>query len=218
MCHPVFALRPDLAPDAAPNHPNHIDRKERLKMATYTVGIGSTNPVKISSIDRALKNIWQKKGWSEEEKPFVTHGREVPSGVAAQPMSDHETRTGAQNRAQAVLELDSSLDIAVGLEGGVMEIDDGIGNQELYSTVWVCAVDRAGKKICCNGGRMPLPPEIAEPIRNGAEMGPLMDQLTGKANVKHGEGMIGVVTQGVVDRATEYAQIATLTLALMLAD
>ena len=56
------------------------------------VAIGSTNPVKCNAVRAVLSPLFPGAS-------FVTV--DVPSGVAAQPWGDVETRTGAHNRARA---------------------------------------------------------------------------------------------------------------------
>jgi len=70
-------------------------------------------------------------------------GFEVMSGVSEQPITDQETKTGAINRAQAVLQIglkeavDSKDILGVGLEGGVF-VDD---QNQTWTTVWAAVVD-----------------------------------------------------------------------------
>jgi len=171
--------------------------------------VGSTNPVKLNAVTTAASETWPD---------VVVVGRDVPSGVDAQPRTDLETRTGARNRAQAALEeglmhfasqCKPSTALGVGLEGGVFELDG-----ELWSTVWVAVVDAQGRIFESNGARFKIPDTIAQPILKGEEMGPVVNRLFGGKDVRRTNGAIGVVTNDFVDRTEEYGAIAKMALGL----
>lgn len=187
--------------------------------------VGSTNPVKINAVITAASETW----------PTVrVEGRDVPSGVAAQPFTDAETRIGARHRAMAALDEGlNSLESAgknygkdavlgVGLEGGVflMEPPENTADietpaqPELWSTVWVAVVDVDGNFYESNGARFKVPDIIAKRIKKGEEMGPVVNAVIGQGDVRHGIGMIGVITDKFVDRTEEYGAIAKMALGL----
>jgi non-canonical (house-cleaning) NTP pyrophosphatase len=132
-------------------------------------------------------------------------------------MSDEETLQGAQNRAAQAMkqgraefsDLDPSTYLAIGLEGGVTMFAE-----DLWSTVWVAVLDIEGRCFTANGARMKLAPQIAQPILNGEEMGPVMERLMGVDNIRQKQGMLGVVTKNYVTRAEEYGGIAKLAIGL----
>lgn len=168
--------------------------------------VGSKNPVKVDSVKEAFQKYWLEA---------VVIGNEVESGVSAQPMSELETMNGARQRAYNALKLDSSATYGVGLEGGVTELNptspswSGMhsGQGKLFECAWVAIVDRDGKEGLAGGLYFELPEKIASEIRKGGELGPLMDQFTGKTNVKQGSGAIGIFTKGELDRKSAYVQI-----------
>lgn len=182
--------------------------------------VGSTNPVKINSVRVATKDHW----------PAVEiTGFEVASGVSEQPMSDAATREGAHNRAVAALDAGSVLNsriptkklqnpvppnenlyLGIGLEGGVFCDAEG----DLWSTVWVSVVDQQGTHWDANGARFKVPAIIADPIKQGAEMGPVLSKMFDGADVRRQNGAIGIVTNNFVTRTTEYAAISKLALGL----
>lgn len=174
--------------------------------------VGSTNPVKINAVTTASSETW----------PDVqVMGFDVPSGIAAQPRTDLETRTGARNRALAALDegvsflkkdqkrIRSQEVLGVGLEGGVFEQDG-----EVWSTVWAAVVDMDGVFYESNGARFKVPALIAEPILAGEEMGPIVNKLFGGTDVRRTNGAIGVITNNFVDRTEEYGAIAKMALGL----
>lgn len=152
--------------------------------------VGSKNPVKVGAVAEAFKKYWP-------ESEVV--GVEVSSGVNEQPMSEIETVRGAKNRAQRSI---GEADYGVGIEGGVCEIEG-----KLFECAWVAVIDRGGKLGLAGGLYFELPEKIAAKIRAGGELGPLMDEFTGKTNVKQGSGAIGIFTKGELDRKAAYVQI-----------
>lgn len=171
-----------------------------------TIFVGSTNPVKINAVTIAASETWPESR---------IQGLNVPSGINDQPLSDEETQQGAINRAEAVLAagLKTSPEeecLGVGLEGGVFEHPDG----HMWSTVWVAVADQTGKIFVSNGARFPIPDVIAQYIRQGQELGPLIAHLVGEADVRSKQGMIGIITNNFVDRTEEYASICKMALGL----
>jgi inosine/xanthosine triphosphatase len=166
--------------------------------------VGSTNPVKITAVQLAIQ---------EKFPDAVVKGCEVESGVSAQPMSDEETKLGAENRARKALEkgqrevANGVMTLGIGLEGGVFENSDG-----MWSTVWAVVVDPEDKFYYSNGARIKIDEVIATKIRLGQELGPLIQELTGITDVRQKEGMFGVVTQRFVNRTEEYASLAKMAI------
>jgi inosine/xanthosine triphosphatase len=167
--------------------------------------VGSKNPVKVGAVEEAFKKYWPE---------CEVVGIEVESGVASQPMSELETMNGARQRAYGALKTDSG-DYGVGVEGGVCELNptspnwSGMhgGKGRLFECAWVCIVDRNGVEGLGGGLYFELPSKIAERIKAGGELGPLMDEFTGKTNVKQGSGAIGIFAKGELDRKGAYVQI-----------
>ena len=178
------------------------------------IAVGSTNPVKINAVTVAASATWPQ---------VRVEGVEVGSGVSEQPMSDEETRLGAQNRAKIVFEqmsqklasenannLQKSPQLlAIGLEGGVFQGKDN----HLWSTVWAAVWDNQ-QLYEANGARFKVPSIIADPILAGGEMGPILSELFAGADIKRTNGAIGIITQNFVDRTEEYTAIAKLALGL----
>jgi inosine/xanthosine triphosphatase len=189
-----------------------MNQRINIKMnSNMYLFVGSTNPVKTNAVTVAASETWSD---------CTVLGFETKSGVSEQPRTDEETRTGAQNRARAALESglekipvyeakESLTHLGIGLEGGVTELADG-----MYSTVWVCVVDSQGTMTEANGARFKVPEKIANLIREGKEMGPIVAQLSGEKDVRSKQGMIGIITNGFVDRTEEYTGITKMALGL----
>lgn len=175
--------------------------------------VGSHNPVKVNSVVGAASETWPE---------VIVEGFDVPSGIAEQPRTDKETKSGAINRAKAALfeglqkyesegrELKTDEVLGVGLEGGVFEDEDG----QMWSTVWAVVVDKTDFMEFANGARFMVPDIVADKIRKGEEMGPVIAKVAGESDVKKKQGMIGITTKGFVDRTEEYQALAKLALGL----
>ena len=155
------------------------------------IGVGSTNPVKRSATESALREF---PGTSVESVG-------VESGVSEQPVGEDETVTGARNRAGNVLEA-GDYDLGVGLEGGVAEID---GTEGLFLVMWAVATD--GERVGHGAGpRLRLPESIAERVRDGEELGPVMDDVLNMDDVAEKQGAAGALTGHIIDRESALRQ------------
>jgi inosine/xanthosine triphosphatase len=164
--------------------------------------VGSRNPVKIAATQEVLRRV--------HGRALCVEGVAVKSGVSSQPWGDEETLCGAVNRAEAALSADDAT-LGVGLEGGLVEV-----GEQVFTCAW-CAVARPDGTVGVAGGaNLLLPPSVARAVRQGAELGPTMDALTGLDNTKQRQGAIGILTRGYLDRQSAYEQILTLALARLL--
>ena len=156
------------------------------------VAVGSTNCAKVEAVRLVVSAIWP----AAQVRPVA-----VASGVREMPMDDDEGQQGAHRRAMRARDA-CAADLGVGLEGAV-----ALSGGTLYLTNWVAVVDRKGRTSVASGGRLPLPQCIAHELLQGAELGPLMDRLTGERDSKQHLGASGYFTQGVIPR-TEAFRIA----------
>lgn len=159
------------------------------------IGIGTTNNAKCSAV---------RQEWAKHFKESTFQEYQVSSGVSEQPFGDSETFTGAKNRALNVLKL-SDADIAFGLEGGVKEQED-----TLFICNWGVLATKEGRIFVAGGAQIPLPEEVAQPIREGAELGPIMEAFTKREGIRHKEGAVGVFTNGLVNRSDMFEHIIRL--------
>lgn len=170
---------------------------------TPRIAVGSRNPVKIAATARVVRQ------WAPEAS---IEGIAVPSGVPDQPVGDDETIRGAAQRARAArVALDA--DIGIGLEGGVVELEDGA----MRSCAWAAVALRDGREFVGGSLAMPLPPSVAALVRSGVELGHAMDTLTGGRDTKQGAGAVGILTNGMIDRQRAYEVLVTYALAPVIA-
>lgn len=157
------------------------------------IAAGSTNQAKV----QAVQNIFS--GYSIIEC-------NVASNVNEQPFSDEETITGAINRAKNAL-LEVGADIGIGLEGGVTETKAGL---LLCNWGALVTANPEERPIIAGGARILLPLEISERLREGAELGPVMDDYCQKENIRSHEGAIGIFTNGYMNRVEMFTQVVRL--------
>lgn len=150
---------------------------------------GSGNPSKIQAVRQAFEKLFPTTSIEVRSHP-------VPSGVSDQPFGDEETLQGAINRAQACHV--ESADFFVGLEGGCEWKGDTL---EAFAWMVVSNGDKYGKARTAS---FDLPPSVAELVGAGMELGHADDQVFGRKNSKHGNGAVGILTGGLIDRATYY--------------
>lgn len=155
--------------------------------------IGSKNPAKI----QAVKNTFH-----DGDFEFVS--LDIASGVKDQPFSDEETINGAVNRAVTALQQGNG-EIGIGLEGGVQETSHG-----LLLCNWGALASTDHEPIIAGGARLLLPEEIAQRLRTGEELGPVMDDYAKMKNVRKNEGAIGIFTNGVINRIEMFTHIMNL--------
>ncbi|MGY4689182.1 DUF84 family protein [Salibacterium sp. K-3] len=158
---------------------------------TSICAVGSTNEAK----KQAVSAVFAGLGYEIE-------GYEVESGVSLQPFSEEETKTGAEHRAEAVLT--RGADIGIGLEGGVMEMADG-----LYLCNWGAMADRKSL-ITAAGAKLKLPDEIAEGLRTGSELKTVMNRYTNRHDVSRNEGAVGIFTAGAISRSEMFTHTVRL--------
>jgi inosine/xanthosine triphosphatase len=150
------------------------------------VAVGSANPVKLAATERALAPT---RAARVEAVP-------VDSGVSEQPTGHEETRHGARRRAERAL---PGYDLGVGIEGGVAEEYGG-----LWLVMWAAVTD--GERWGWGSGpSLVLPGRIADRVRDGEELGPVMDDVLGEDGVARNQGAAGALTGGSIDREAALA-------------
>ncbi|GIU47324.1 inosine/xanthosine triphosphatase [Shewanella algidipiscicola] len=181
------------------------------KLAALTpirITVGSTNPVKIAAAHNAIAQLFPAA-------QIISQGIHAPSGVAAQPMTDSETRTGAINRAryckqQAELQPHLSAELYIAMEGGVDCFDHGA------ATYAYMAIIHQGKLSIGRSAQLPLPPAVYQALVAGEELGDVMDRLFNTVNIKQKGGAIGLLTDGKASRESVYTQAIVLAMAPIL--
>ncbi|MDZ5712516.1 DUF84 family protein [Jeotgalibacillus haloalkalitolerans] len=156
------------------------------------LAVGTKNKAKVS----AAENCWTFGD---------VLGFKTESGVKDQPFGHEETRQGAINRAINAAALMPGA-AGIGLEGGVAETADG-----LFICNWGALVVPGFKEpFTASGASIRLPEELAGPLREGQELGPLMEQFSRQLNIRQNEGAVGFFTNGRITRAQMFEHIVEL--------
>ncbi|NJD22188.1 MAG: inosine/xanthosine triphosphatase [Melioribacter sp.] len=157
--------------------------------------VGSKNPVKISSVEEALKNYFDN---------IEVIGIEVESGVSVQPIND-ETYAGAQNRALRLKELNKlqnhGAELFVGIEGGITK---QFGKWFAFGCM--CILDGNERIGFGTSPHFELPQKIVDKLLQGVELGDVMDEIMNQQNTKQKHGAIGFFTNGVMNRKELYIE------------
>ena len=157
--------------------------------------IGSTNPAKIKAVQRALLAL---------NLQYTVVGKDVESDVSAQPMSDVETLQGAKNRATNCSKTSPCV-FAIGLEGGIDYV-----NEQLLICNWGALVDHEGRTFIASGARIPLPSHFREELKEGRELGQIMDEYCRRKDIRKKEGAVGIFTKGAINRIEMFEHVCKL--------
>lgn len=164
-----------------------------------TITVGSENPSKIAAVKAGFEAMFP-------DEAFEIRGVSVASGVSDQPMNDADTLRGATNRAQRAMEVIQA-DYAVGLEGGIEDINGKMG-----ASAWIVVISRMGVVGKGKAGIFFLPQEVTTLVNSGLELGHAMDEVFGTENSKHSNGATGLLTNNALQRSEYYKQAVLLAL------
>lgn len=169
-----------------------------MSLEPLLVAVGSTNPIKVEPVRAVLARVFPSASVMSVD---------APSGVPVQPIGLEQMRLGAQNRAATALhslyalrdQPAERLTWGVGLEGGV-EFEGEVA----WLTGAVAILAGHGRASLGWSPRVALPPSVAQALRAGGELGPIMDELTGVADSKKKLGAIGFLTNGLAPRGLSW--------------
>jgi len=163
------------------------------------IAVASQNPVKLAAARQGFQAAYP--GRECEVIPVSTS-----SGVSAQPFSDPETLSGAEERARQASLAQPEADYWVGIEGGVEEHPCGMA---AFAWVVVRGAAQTGRG---RSAAFFLPEAVAALVRQGYELGAADDLVFGRNNSKQANGAIGLLTGDVIDRAALYIPAVIMAL------
>lgn len=165
------------------------------------IAVGTKNKAKVGAVEAIVREYFPEA---------TIESIEVSSDVSVQPFSNEETRQGAINRARNTM-LQTNADFTFGLEGGVDEIAG-----EMYCCNWGAVTMKDGTVISSSGAQFALPDIIAQQLRVGKELGPVMDVYTNSENIRQHQGAIGIFTNNLIDRKEMFEHIVRLLVGQLL--
>jgi inosine/xanthosine triphosphatase len=178
------------------------------------VAIGSLRPPKVEAVRSVMAKMVGFLGYRPEAISYIA--REVESGVSSMPLSVHEIRRGACNRAMEVRRLVEAetgpVDFAIGMEGGffILSAED---KEHIHLQTWAY-VHHEDKGYYGSSMSMPVPAAVArEVLENKKELGEVIDYFAGRDNVRNQDGAFGVFSLGLLSRqqGLELALIGALS-------
>jgi non-canonical (house-cleaning) NTP pyrophosphatase len=142
-------------------------------------------------------------GWAEAN----VVARSVTTNIPAMPLNDWQLMQGARERALAVRDLllkqRLEADIYVGLEGGFHSISIE-GEWHTFLRGWAFATD--GKKSAFGAApSISVPESLARKVIEGRrELGLVIDEVSGKQDVRSRQGAWGVLSRDLVTRSLSF--------------
>ncbi|ADZ91479.1 inosine/xanthosine triphosphatase [Marinomonas mediterranea] len=170
--------------------------------------VGSKNPVKVGAAYKAFSNAFP-------DHAIHCEGVNAPSKVADQPMTEKETRIGAENRTAYCEQSDSADDYHyyVAMEGGVDKFAEGPSTFAYVSIRGKHGDNWPSRHSVGRSANLPLPQRIFDRLKAGEELGHVMDDVFNQTNIKQKGGAIGLLTNHLATRESIYIDAITLALA-----
>ena len=178
-----------------------------LILEMMRLAVGSTNPVKVNSAKSGIAHALGK------EQDIECEGFPVESTVPDQPFGLTQTKQGAKDRAvnawsAYIAKHGSAPHYSVGMEGGIIEDKDKVMHCiaciSLYNGVVFGNANTAS---------FPLPTAISKLVHEGLELGDADDKVFNTVNSKQGDGTVGKLTRGVINRTVYYEHAVVLAFA-----
>jgi len=150
--------------------------------------VGSENPAKLRGIKKAFSIFFN----NIELKSAI-----VNNEVGPQPFGFEEIFKGAECRALNALKINKSVDYSVGLEAGIVQ---------LYNTYFIlqvsCILTPFGNTYYGISPGFEVPRVIIKPILEGefGELEDAVESITNMGQVGEKEGLIGIMSKGLVKR------------------
>jgi len=142
------------------------------------VSVGSTNPIKVSAVEKALEKTVGN---------MLVTPVDIESGVSNQPKGFEETFKGAYNRAKGAFEKVNSV-YGIGIEAGMVEL----GEKKL--DIHICVVYNGLDYSVGTSQAFQIPKEISDKIAEGFECGSVAEETYGIKDIGQKNGLIGVIT------------------------
>jgi inosine/xanthosine triphosphatase len=158
--------------------------------------LGSLNPGKLISCRRCFDK------WPAHNYSFEAFG--APSGVADQPIGLEQTLLGAKNRARGARENVKGAEIGIGLESGVMVVDD------LHFDFCACAIYNGTNFFVGISSCFVLPRKVAEAFLERGYNQAFED--IGFIPDPNGAGVLGEMSRGVLSRPAQMEQAVDMAL------
>jgi inosine/xanthosine triphosphatase len=173
-----------------------------MKANALRVAIGSIRPPKVEAVRSVISQIAPYLECPPGSVNYIA--REVVSDVAIVPLSIHEIRRGAYNRAvtarRLVEEECGPVDFSIGLEGGLFILNEEDHTERVHLQSWAYA-EHHGEGHFGSSMSMPIPIHLArEVIEKKQDLSVIIDHYAGRTEVRNREGAFGFLSRGHLNR------------------
>jgi len=173
-----------------------------MKTNALHVAIGSIRPPKVEAVRSVMSQI--APYWECQPGNVSYLAREVASGVSVVPLSIHEIRHGAYNRAiearRLIEEECGPVDFSIGLEGGLFILNEESNVERVHLQSWAY-VERNGEGHYGSSMSMPIPVHLAhEVIEKKMDLSKVIDHYAGRTGVRNRDGASGFLSRGHLNR------------------
>lgn len=168
--------------------------------------IGTTNPGKIEGVKRAFEKYFEN---------VEIEGYKAPSGVASQPVN-LDIYKGAKNRVLNLMEYAKNnqinADYFVAVESG---ITNSLGKWSIINVAVV--IDKNNYESWGYSAGFPVPSKYVDDII-ATELGPVMDKIFSKSDLRSSVGGINALTHEKISRIDLNEQAFTMALTQFIND
>ncbi len=170
-----------------------------------TLALGSANPIKIEALEEVIR-----------EYPDLHQATVVPdavsSDVSEQPLSLEETIRGAKNRAKKAFHANERASYGFGIESGLMAAP---GTQSGFLEACICAIYDGSNHFIGLSCGFEVPRQILELVlqkKMDLNQACHHSGVTSDPKLGSGQGLIGILTKGRIDRKKYTKQCITTAL------
>lgn len=162
--------------------------------------VGSEKKPKVQAVTQAFAVAFPSE-------KIEVHSVPTNSAVSSHPTSAEESIAGAFNRIKHAQQLVLDADYYVGVEGGLLQIED-----HAWELSYVVVMDSNGKSSTGLSAGIEMRGKILDSIRNGIELNDILDLDYGFKSSGNANGFYGLTTNDLVTRqsATEQAVLFAL--------
>ena len=165
------------------------------------VVIASKRAPKVNGVQRAFRKLADVYALGDVAFESIS----VESGVSATPLSVDELLKGAEQRAKSAFvearqQTNRSLLLySVGVEGGI-----SIFRGRTFLQSWVCIYD--GRELGFgSSGSIEIPPALSDAVvRDGGDLGVVIDRFADQHNVRSNQGTWGILTNDLITREDSF--------------
>jgi inosine/xanthosine triphosphatase len=152
------------------------------------INVGSLNRVKRGAVEEVCRDLFAD---------VTIRYYQVDSGVSHTPATDDEILLGATSRAERAFRA-SRADLGIGLEGGIAS-----GPYGPLLKGWVVVFDGTDTFIGSTPA-VPFPRHLLERVGPERELASVMDEVSGREDVRSKEGAFGILTRNRITRAQSF--------------